>query len=466
MLNILLGFVLGIVGKSTDSSPLSSYPLKDLPSVTDLDNAFSILPKQSDDYDKYDLRYEVSALLVESWNTQKAQQLLADNHRYLDLLRQANSIGFIHSEPSWNQFGISHGALELIAGLNRLESRVYAEQGDMNEAFQSWKRGLIFAEMIKKDAVLTPHSFWRGTEMVDKQLSFLHSLISRHKISGALLKQAFEQLETVSDLKDDDYGLVYSGEFRMLKSALQGLGDEPLWKRIRYIRYFGMKDFVGEPQPLFVRIVRDWGRIFAPRYFIQKESSLNSYRPVLSGLQTQVGIICTREMDWGELNFVATVPRWYDVFKPNSSSKQQVVTRENYRDRSEQRCLMSMHLRALKLNIAIRRYEQERQKPLQNLLELVPDFIDQLSIDPMSNKPLIFDKATKSIVSVGTDAVHGELGEGKVYSSKCSRSTACRLNPLVPFDYQDVRYHYGTSEWDEMFNIESDDLDSEFENVE
>lgn len=84
----------------------------------------------------------------------------------------------------------------------------------------------------------------------------------------------------------------------------------------------------------------------------------------------------------------------------------------------------------------------------------------------MSNKPLVFDKATKSIVSVGTDSVHGEPVERKVYSTKCSRDSACRLNPVIPFDYQGVVYRYDSSEWGEMFNLESGGDSSELESLE
>lgn len=439
LLNFVIAFILTMIGVSTDSEPLQGYTLMSLPQIAEPVNALSLLPIQSYELDFYDGDYHVGSILGDEWSLEKAEGALAENSNSLKMFRQVSKVGFLRSVTNWNELGIDYGALNDWLEVSHLESRVHAEKGDVDRAIQSWREGVLFSEMMKQDAIATQDAFSRGNEMIDQQLSWLHKLMSAYAMSDDQLLSILGQLNAISDLDADNYALTYSGEYQMLSDIYDAIYNESFFERLGHLRYFAAPEFFGQSKPFFVRAIRDWGRVFAPKYFVQKQAALNQYKPVFARLQNQTDNLCTAEMDWGEGAVPVEDTRWTDVFEPNSGGADPALI-ERYRDYALRRCLRSAHLGALKLNVAIRRYEKKHQRPPAELRDLAPEFIDEIPNDPMSGEAFIYDNEKKSLYFIGTDFSVNETTEYKVYSPNCHMDEACKISPMMPFVYQDVDY--------------------------
>jgi len=426
-------FTLRAVGYLSDEAPISDIQLHPLPQVADEDNAYLLLAFIDDENFSFGEHQTTTQNLWESWNSEIARKLLAQNEEYLSLTEKAsNKKAFKSTFPAPHQLP-SYSALGFLSRLPLIKARVLIEDKQYQRAAKYLIIGLRFNDLIQHDANATLVAFLVGSTYQSIYLNQIIEFASYEDVPDEAFVSLLTQLRRLDDISEDGFKFVWSGEKRYAESILNDFFDQSIGERFATIGFalthsemFGLADVS--------HLIQNVISVTIPEYAYQRGKIFNHGLQRWALTQRHSEFNCFDKPAYS--SEVNNPPSWLTIFKPNGLGEvtflaDDIQVLDVYFNR---RCANNFHVNATKLVIAIKRYENANSKNIESLSQLLPDFINQLPVDPFSGKGIVFNSKKRYLYSYGANFNDDGGASSSIYSKDCHRRADCFNNPTVAID--------------------------------
>lgn len=434
MVAILLFSILMLrtIGMLTDQESISNSQLRALLEVDDKQNAY-LLINDLVDQPGFNLDEDRQAIetLVDKWNSGEAAGLLKRQQAYLELVEHAASKTAFKSTALTSTELPNFLAMRFLSMLPQLKARLLAEQGDYQQAAKYLAISLKFNDHITRDASATLISYLVGQSLQTDTLNQITALAQSNELPDKVLTVLGKELDRLSHYSEDGFDLVWSGEHIYSALLLDEMLDASFLERLDY---YSFNAWFAESWNADLFTV---GLILIPEYVAQAGKLNNHSLKRWIKLQNQSDSLCS------DLNFDreplsdSTKRSWFQVLAPNGLaqavyfSDPEVSQFDNHFHR---RCLSNFHVNATRLLIAIKRYESRGLGSIESLGQLVPNYIDNLPIDPFSGQPIKYNSVSRYLYSYGENFSDDGGSVASLYFGECHLDDGCANNPTVAID--------------------------------
>ena len=427
----LLGFIflvaLGLTGLNylgvyLDEERIEDIDLLPLTKVPSVLNAFDDIEAALDEY-QGSVWLSLSELRGESWDADKANQLVLEHAQLLDKVSLALEKKQFMTHPIGVEFDFPAYARYLgIVDLLIVRSRLTAKQGDYSASLADLSLAVRFAQAVKTDESGILISYLIGIVMENRTLNWLHRFVSNYELSLDHLTRAGELMELIPNYQNDQFELVLSGEFAYMQTYSSAAANPPFLERFGYLfdGTLSMRNAFTEHS--------DWMTLLSipsHHFFFQEHRTFNQTYRRLKHLQPQLSQSFCTDITYyhkGKQDAHALSAIGMNVLGEQSD--------DYWVQYMQRRCLANFYIQAIKTMVAIKRYSVESATELERLEQPVPKYLNELPKDPFTGDVILFNDQAQTIYSRGLNAVD-DGGAQKNYYLGCWRTQACANNPTI-----------------------------------
>ncbi len=411
----------------------------------------------------WELADRVPKLLNQKWDSAVAAEIL-------DVWKpQIHLVDELLTHPV-NEFKASHfnPNLSFAPGVDLLllQSRFYAEQGDIPTAVTSITKSLEFSNklIVNGDPLLVA----LGRSFRERSFDWMHRLMSIYEVPSEAIRILLKRMVSDSDLLKRKRSESHAHNYLVIAEYAHELAPKGFSERanhfknsaVRYSEFlfepntpdFGPKEFGftsaanSELSPAapwwdssvfkteLVRILEGVAPDFfrPPNAWISLELGLIKENQVASQQScNKVNLpLHTRLADQYE-NSVFSFLRFNGSVLRDHSLR---GAESNLRD-FIQNCMHDFYAESIKTVLAIKLFQAETQSLPSSLQQLVPGYLNQEPNDPLTGELLGYDPQRQLLYSKGANFSDDGGSLESVFNNVCYAQTECRNNPTVPITH-------------------------------
>jgi hypothetical protein len=317
------------------------------------------------------------------------------NDSYVKLKKTINSHGLDLPHYSYRESD-QFSSIRLIDVSKFLSLKLHYDIHITKDSIASLEN-LQFQKLLISELLNDNHSLVHTLVTIAIYASYYENILA-YLESGNLSNSTFVELQELNiEYSQFNHAMQNSvnGEFQHVSNEILPLLEETTSLEQFHDPFYALhKQYL--PNDIFSQISLNRKRDFM-RLVYQPNKTLklyaDSYRDIKNQLATNEILELKPELTdktWAPLNIFGSL-----LFEMTNG-----VIRKQY-IRSAPSLLL--HTRIYPLVIALRSYQEANDELPQNLEQLVPQYIDQLPIDPYSEEPFMYSRAKKLLWSIGND---------------------------------------------------------------
>ncbi len=326
--------------------------------------------------------------------------------------------------------------------LYELKSRYEFKNGEINLAFNSLETGVNFSEKVRSELNGSLLSYYIALNMHAEALHWAHEMASGGQLSEQQYETLLEAISGIESYGNDGIAHIPTGEYqydKMIMLEIFAASDEMSFsERIEdfrdeqqhwdnYVAEYG-KEPGGERPGLYA-----FATAILPKYYFNPGKTLPEISQYYLQIQTYANKYCqeheslkTDMVKWGR------EAHWSDLFMPNSAGVQFQEYRADWRFHFRRVCFFHVYNDGVNTAIALQWYKRQHGYYPNELIELVPDFLEAVPRDYFTGEDLMYSKESAWLYSAGANYTDdGGQFDGNFFG-KCKENDPCYINPTIP----------------------------------
>ena len=422
---VVLGlFLTGLnyLGIFLDEEPIKYSGLLPLIEVDPKDNGFDVLEKGLANSEKLD-EESLRDVFHGNWDEAKAILLLEQHKDEIQLIEEVLVKPSFKSHPiHFSKDFPDYSSRTNLVRLLLIQSEFFAKQSRFTESMQSIGLALKFSQRIKTDESAILVGYFVGNAMEYIALNKLHEIISNYSLTNESLELAAALFNSVLGYSEDSFEMIFSGETAYFDTFPEDVLNPSFFQRIE-------QQFDSTYFSLFHPLIEILS-VPSYHYFFQHNRTKNRYYLTWLNLQSQV-----KSKFCNEIVYADTATNIHFLEKFGMNAKGNFSSIDIMQDYIERRCFANFYAQAIKTVVAIKRYAQLNNSRPASLDELVPDFLDEIPLDPFTGVHIIYNFEAQTISSAGVDSKIETRAQPN-YVRICDRDDACASEPTVAIQFQ------------------------------
>ena len=378
-----------------------------------------------------------SYVYFEQWDDNTVGHLLANNKQHIDNVISATQYPqFKIALPADPKLLPRYEDSIFVSRLVVLRAMQAAKNGRYDEAIQLTAAAIIFSQQVKSESNHLLISRMIGLVSQYEALQWCHYFMSHYTLNQYQLSALHKAITTTPSYKNDSFEKVFSGELRYSTSMNDYLYNQSVsqkWRGLEAIfetwAYFEESGQVHTAKDRVSQLLSS----ILPRYSTHPNRMFEKVAQNNYELAQQAGYYCDK------IELRPTVKpaesSWFDILRPNGSLLYFLADQSMFRDYFTRRCFAHAYVESIQTIVAMQTYKLDKGALPENLNELVPDYLDELPVDPFNGQTLEYSKADQWLYSVGTNFEDNGGSKAAYFVRRCENNEDCTSNPTFPIVY-------------------------------
>ncbi|RBP51063.1 hypothetical protein [Arenicella xantha] len=419
---------LNYLGVALDEKPLDYTGLYPIADVSSNNNGFDDLQEFLSEADE-ESSAEVEEALENAFNKARTDALLAQHEHRLLLIEQALEKPSFKSHPiDFDSPFPNYGGYGDLLNIVLLKARSELQAQNFPAAITHIELAVKLTQQIKTDQSATLITYLVGVSYQEKVMNWLHQFVSSQQLSESELSQLMAVIDVIPDYHNDQFNMVFSGEFAYMQSFPEEVSNPSIGARIS-----ALLDSDSDAN-LWWTVWQDNTAVNllsipSYNYFYQKNRTKNKLYKHLQYLQKQTTTNYCTKIDYQTIP--SGQPSFWTSLGMNALS---IVNHDTWSTYINRRCFSNFHTQAIKTIVALKQYSLTYNKPVKTLEQLVPEYLDSVPIDAFTGEPILYNRSAQTLYSRGIDATAGN-GEVANFVARCFADISCKNDPTISIEF-------------------------------
>lgn len=334
-------------------------------------------------------------------------------------------------QSDYFKFNASDGITDLpnftdLTNVNRallIESYYSFKSGDNNAALGHIEDSIKYVELLKRDKNYYLISYMVGMAMQEEVLRWVYHFSYQADLDANQFQLINTLLNSVSSIESDEFEKSPAGELQFGRALLVNRRNMTLAERVKEMVVLDEESWDNWPAAVV-------DSVFSP-YGLHVNEASNELASVLFDITKEIPEFC-KNVSFPKVKAETGSAAW-GILLPNSFGKDNDILYSYYTGYLKRRCAFDNLLQTTKTKIAILRYQQDEHSSLENLSDLVPDYLPAVPIDSFTGEALRYSKSQQWLYGAGSNFTYDGGAEDAIYRpGDCRSGSACLKNPTFP----------------------------------